>query len=555
MATIAVACAKTDNGLPGSDQPVNLSNNLIAQTLAKLLIDKQSVQSSTLNVSGDSALKQLSPTQAIQKDNQQLLIKFVQGVIMSHPNVFETLNIDKTTVKIKPTQISLSEFSTNSSRTEVTAKIVYNPSNSQAGTSTSLITLIGFKQNLSNNIIAEAVAKEINKLNPMIGGFAATEQMQYMAPSYAAGKMIPQITSFLQNLIKTNPQIFNNVEISANTKMKISPEQISVSYTTDNPISANTQPNHNSLYASINYNPSGKPSSGSNSSEVVLNGFNGFNSEQRTKIAAWFNEQATQTTLMKNLLDTAQGKTFLADLLNQTFFKFVIKGLGNNFELQSVTLNNDIKTTALPGPYSAFVLKIKTTAAAQYSATVSSSSKPFMGFTSFNDIPSGSIINFQLPLTFKLSPFATADIYQPSYALSGIHTNVEQANPSWSLMNGVFNQYNPWISWTLPPNKQGNTYPASAVTIGVLGVNAQQRYPNNLYTLSITGPDNTSLVSSANLFFRFAKNASQTAYDSSGNLVANGISYVKMPIFVPTITSAADVFSNLFQQILTVIKS
>lgn len=145
----------------------------------------------------------------------------------------------------------------------------------------------------------------------------------------------------------------------------------------------------------------------------------------------------------------------------------MIKGLNNNFELQNVTLNNDLTFNAVEGKHSAFVLTIKTTSQTQYSESVSTQNLPFSNFTSFKTLPSDSIITFELPLTFQLPPTTTPDIYQPSYVLSSTYAKTTDANPSLVLMNNL-DQFNPLVSWQIPPYKQGasvGTYPTSVGTV------------------------------------------------------------------------------------------
>lgn len=546
IAGVAVSCAGTSSG----NNPVAPSNAAIAESLAQALSQQQTTQGSVLNVQYDNNLKNLTPAQAIQKENQQFLINFVRSIISANASFYDSLSVGNATVKIDSNIVSLTAFNANSSNDGVVAKVSYSSTVGAIGTSTSLITFTGFKTPPSNNSVAMAVANALNTLpaNDLdVANFAQTSIIQYMAPSYAVGRMNLQVQEFIRNIIQKNPSVFNQISVPGYAPISIQPNQISVSFMQANPIAQNISEDNNSLYVSINYNPNGQPSPGSNSSQVVLNGLNGFNPSQKAKIATWFNQASVQENLMKALLNTNYGHTFLANLLNQNFSGLVFKGLGSNFEIQNIVLNNDITISGSSEKYSTFVLTIKTTAAAQYSSNWSN------GWQDFKTLPVDSIITLPLPLTFKLPSSTTnnTNVWQPNYILSSTYTNTDGANSSWVLMNG-FSQFTPYVTWTLPPYGGGSSssYPGAG-NVGTIGWTSSGSWPTNwAYYISVAKSDGEILVQNIPLVFRFAELSTQTAYVGE---TFNSTSWIQMPSFIPTSTSAGNVFDNLFQELLKII--
>lgn len=429
VAVAAISCTKTQNN---DSKQVLPSNYEIAQALANSLSERQRTQSSVLNVKYNNNLKILTAAQAIQKENQKFLDNFIQAIVASYPNFYNSLNVENANIKINPNMVALSDFSVNSTNNSVVAKIVY----AQNGVSTSAITLIGFKTPPSNNSVAVAVANTINNLansNPdiaNISNFSATNNLANFSPSYIAGKYILQIQNLIRNIIQKNPDVFNKLIISGYEPMTIQANQISVSFTSASPINSNTINNGTSLYASINYIPNGIPTSTANSSEIILNGFKEFTSEQAPiNLQIWLSNEQNQEDLLKsfvirnNLLQIMVAQQY-------TTLGYWIQNIPS-YNLTSIALVNADSKNGIP--FKTWQLTLK---------TISSGSYVTYGTNGWNSekniIPIGSAVVMDLPFSF---------LDDVSF-IGGNNTKISVTR-SYSFQSNLS-----YLSWIVNPNNQ-----------------------------------------------------------------------------------------------------
>lgn len=115
------------------------------------------------------------------------------------------------------------------------------------------------------------------------------------------------------------------------------------------------------------------------------------------------------------------------------------------------------------------------------------------------------------------------------------------------------NQFNPLITWSIPPCTTRENFPISAGRIGTIGVENKKFSNKWIYTLSINSSNKTQIADNVQLVFQFAQLSTQTAY--IGNKF-NSVFWIQMPKFqASTSVQVANVFNDFFNQILKIINN
>lgn len=238
----------------------------------------------------ETNLKDITPLQAQQPQYTAQLTQFVRNYIKTHANLFSSvrgLDVNRIVVSDSNAQ---NEFDG-----QLKVYLGYLAPNNQVGTSNVSISLTGFKHvsdNTSSNNVATKIADAINNLSASNLNVSRDPNLNYLTASQAANNSLGAVLSFIQQVIKNNPSVFNHLKINDNKTIQVNPANISIGgYVTPNGsiviggvsnsgvshnqsasfITINSLPKQGSLQIMINYQLNGNTTSAD--TLITLTGF------------------------------------------------------------------------------------------------------------------------------------------------------------------------------------------------------------------------------------------------------------------------------------------